>query len=59
MVIRKYERYDSYFIGGVVRHHINESGELHEAIQSLPYRFEETSDGVDAKELVARLDSIG
>jgi hypothetical protein len=55
MVLRKFERHDSFFMGELVRHRVDRSRELDEAIQSLPLRFEDPPDSVAANEIVARL----
>ena len=52
MVFRKYERYDTYFMGEVVRYHVSHSPELDQAIQSLPHRFASSVQTADAQKFV-------
>lgn len=54
MLIRKYERYDSYFMS-LVRRAIITSSDLRRAIDSLPQQLEDADNRADAEQLIGLL----
>jgi len=54
MLVRKYERFDSYFMS-LVRYAVTTSPDLRGAIEALPQRLKDANDRTEAEQLASRL----